>query len=105
MSWSLFFDERQEPTSLRTMRELGWEGAHPEECLNGGGLDRHAVKVLVAHKHHNDRSFAVVDRILFADDELRRGLSEFFKGVNVPPPKKPMPPEPSGATSNNNLDV
>lgn len=105
-SWSLFFDERQGPTSLQVLRAIGWNGDHPEDCHdNGGGLDRHPVQVVVAHRSHNDRTFAVVDRMLFEDEEMRRGLSEFFRGVTAPPARKPTQPEPSDGSSNNNLDV
>lgn len=103
--WSLFFDARSESTSLHVLRELGWKGDRPEECHdNGGGLDVHAVQVLIKHAGRDDSPIAVVERMLFADEELRRELSDFFKGVAVPPPRKP-PPEPSGTPSDNNLDT
>jgi hypothetical protein len=104
VSWTLFFDSRQAETSLRALRELGWTGEDPTECLdNGGNLDRNAVQVVVTHKTRGENTFAVVHRILFPDEEMRRELKEFFQDMRVPPVRKDSGSGGAGGPSRNNL--
>lgn len=104
VSWSLFFEGRQAEQSFQVLRELGWTGEDPLECHdNGGELDRNPVRVLVMHKRFGETTLAVVERILFPDEEMRRELAEFFRGMRIPPPRKSGGSNGAGSSSGNNL--
>lgn len=104
VSWSMFFDGRQAEMSLRALREMGWTSEDPVDCHdNGGNLDHNAVRVVVVHKRYGDNTIAVVDRILFPDEEWRQALQEFFRGMKVPPPRKPDSSSGASGSSGNNV--
>ncbi len=104
VSWSLFFDGWQAGVSLRALREMGCTSEDLVDCHdNGGDLDRNTVQVVVVHKRLGDNIIAVVDRILFPDDEMRQALRDFFHGMKVPPPRNSDSSDGGSGSHGNNL--